>query len=709
MRKVLSSLGLLAKAKAQTMSNEDWEKVDAEFKKMYGKGVMEAMAESRLAEEKKNKRAILALLEDEEEEDPASEDEEDEEEDPSAEGEDDEEEDPTAEDEDNEEEDPTAEGEDDEEEDPTAEDEEDEEPQSMHRKVKVALKKKNKKIATMKKKMTRLASKAAPDRSPLRRAKLSVHGLGTTSSHLFGIESSLFSLKARHNRISANPSLATLSEPSASDRERTFADMRTYAEKLSNVYKQLHSERKLGDLRSAAAAGQFGVGLVNVSGTGLADQYLVLRQEALIAHILMIPDVSRFYPRRYGIQDREVMTNAFFEQVSQPWQPGQVFKGSMELEPEMAYVDDAMAKLYFGQMKEIERQYIGYLNTEGSSPMKWSLIEWMLLSIYEQMIMERNDRNIRGFYIKPNKGVPGHYLNAGTGVIYTLLRYEHENKMLPLGGTACSTYSSATMLEVVRAFVDEFINKFYGRSRDAFVLQLNEDHQHWWMESIRKVYGKDTDFSGPSSYLNMVPDRKVSIEWVPFGVEVKLMVIQVPGNIKLLEFVPGEMLKMNFDTEMEALRGWSNWKEGTSADFVGRKHSNRKALVDNNYRHQVVFTNFFGELVEENATTVDAKKGFRFIFGANTQPTKLTDIKDAEPGVVYVLEQTGETSNATRIDKSGKFSAISSEYTPTQEGDYIMLALNDEGNGFVELERCVGGERKMNATLQPNVPGNGIR
>ena len=47
-------------------------------------------------------------------------------------------------------------------------------------------------------------------------------------------------------------------------------------------------------------------------------------------------------------------------------------------------------------MKEIERQYIGYLNTDGSDPIKWSMIEWQLLNIYTALVNEQNERRIFG-------------------------------------------------------------------------------------------------------------------------------------------------------------------------------------------------------------------------------------------------------------------------------------------------------------------------
>ena len=73
----------------------------------------------------------------------------------------------------------------------------------------------------------------------------------------------------------------------------------------------------------------------------------------------------------------------------------------------------------------------------------------------------------------------------------------------------------------------------------------------------------------------------------------------------------------------------------------------------------------------------------------------------AKAGVAYIIE-CGSTENATTIAKSDKFADITEAYTPTKEGDYIMVILNSKGE-LPELERQVGGVR-VNAALQPNIP-----
>lgn len=104
-----------------------------------------------------------------------------------------------------------------------------------------------------------------------------------------------------------------------------------------------------------------------------------------------------------------------------------------------------------------------------------------------------------------------------------------------------------------------------------------------------------------------------------------------------------------------------------------------------------------------DATTMDASKGFWQVTTANTAAKAITDITNAKAGVAYIIE-CGDTDNATTIAKTGKFADITAAYTPTKVGDYIMVILNSKGN-FLELERQVGGVRKVNAELQPNVPG----
>ena len=528
-------------------------------------------------------------------------------------------------------------------------------------------------------------------------------GSGDREKFLFGIEHEFFSMDKPWNRFTANPA----SDQRLGDKKiaASFgAEVESYSSSLAERYSYLQSHNQLNPEK--LAAGEFATDYSQVTGMKGGEQYLIRRQDAIIARVLSIRQLTQYFPVRYGIQDRDVIFNAFFGEVSQAYQVGEVYKGDMEIEPEMGYVDDAMIKMKFGPMKELERMYIGYLNREGSDPIKWSMIEYAIMGSLENAQREQNMRRMRGLYVKPETGVAGSYLNAGTGVLYTLIRLHHEHKLLLTDDVAYRTYDDTNMLETVQEFYKEILAKVSeDMSLDQHVMYLNENHKQWWIQNVREVYGQQQDFTGPNSYLNIIPDSSTNMRiiWLPYLGQMPFMMMQVPGNIQFLENLPGEMLAMQTEMQMEMVRGWSTWKEGCSPAFVGRNFSSADKLKENDYLWQQIFLNKPSVTLEADATTADASKGFWFISGTNTAEKKLTAISNAKKGVAYIVE-CGNKTNVTGIDKSGSFESITEAWTPTAVGDYIMVMLNSQ-NKFIELERCIGGVRKVNKTAQPNVPG----
>lgn len=332
-------------------------------------------------------------------------------------------------------------------------------------------------------------------------------GPSDTSKFLFGIENSLFSMDCRWNKITANPrAAASLDDADEETDGVTFRKQAVaYSRSLQKRYNYLHANNMLNPER--LAAGEFATSYEGVNTAGVGNQYVVLRQDALIARVLSKRDLTQYFPVRYGIQDHDLVFNAFFSEVSQAYQTGEIWKGDMKIENEMGHVDDAMIKMKFGPMKELERIYIAYLNKEGSDPVKWSMIEFCILNSLETAQVEQNKRRMRGIYVKPKTGVAGSYLNAGTGILYTLLRYVHENKLLLHDNEAYRSYTSADMLESVQEFCSDVIESCTeDMDLDSHVLYLNKLHQPWWIKNVRTAYGKDTDFTGPDGYLNIVPD-----------------------------------------------------------------------------------------------------------------------------------------------------------------------------------------------------------
>jgi len=533
---------------------------------------------------------------------------------------------------------------------------------------------------------------------------IAVIGNGDRSKYLFGIENSMFDMTKRWNQITVNPVVATSIPPTKQDAKAFSEAVEEFAGSLRQRYAYLHANNMLSE-PTRLAAGEFSGNYDGIVDAKVGNQFVIRRQDALIARVLLKRDVTQYFPVRYGIQDHDLIFNAFFEEVSQAYQEGEIYKGGAKLEPEMGHVDDVMIKLRFGSMKNLERMYIGDQNKEGSDPIKWTMIEFFTLNSLETAQVEQNKRRIRGIYVKPEAGVAGSYLTAGTGLLYTLVRYYNEFKIKLHDDASYRSYTESDFLDAVQEFCgDVTLSVTEDTDLDNHVLYLNKLHQPWWIKNIRAKYGKDTDFSGPNGYLNVVPDTNIRIIWLPYlSPKSCLMFMQIPGNIQMLEYVPGEMLGMQMEQQMEMVRGWSTWKEGCSAGFVGRKFASKAALDANNYEWQQIFMNKPSVALAADATTIDATAGFWFETIANAAATALTDIAGAKAGVAYVIE-CAATANATTIAKAGKFAKLTAAYTPTAVGDYIMVILDSTGN-FLELERRVGGTRTINAALQPNIPG----
>lgn len=548
-----------------------------------------------------------------------------------------------------------------------------------------------------------LSQQPAPDtaQTVVAGPQLAINGPGNTPEYLFGIEAPMFSMNHRWNQIAANPRAArSMADADDTTVREFYKAVHSYGRSLQQRFAYLQQNAMLN--AKLLETGEFANNYDGVTNAGLGDQYVIRRQDALIARVLKKRELTQWFPVRYGVQDRDLLFNTYFGEISQAYQRGEIYKGEMKIENEMGYVDDAMIKIQFGPMKELERMYIAYLNRDGSDPIKWSMIEYCLLNELETAQVEQNKRRVRGIYVKPETGVAGSAMNAGTGLLYTLLRYVHDFSIKPHASADYRAYTSATMLAAVQAFVsDVTISLSEDMDLSQHVLYLNERHKPWWINNIRTTYHLDQDFTGPDSLVNRVPDTDIRIVWLPYLGSLTLMLLDVPGNLQFIEYIPGEMLAVKMEEQMEMVRAWSTWKEGCGAAFTGRKFATKAAMDANDYEWQQIFMNLPATSI---VASVDGADGFWHITTDSTTATALTDIANAKAGVAYCIEIGSATGEMPAIAKSGKFANLTAAWTPTAVGDYILVILGSDGN-FRELERRVGGTRTINTAVQPNVIG----
>jgi hypothetical protein len=512
----------------------------------------------------------------------------------------------------------------------------------------------NKRLKTENKTMSQKIHK---DVDPITNKQTSVH-MNHSETHLFGVDKSFFQKEKAYNVLFLDKEAkGTLQNAE----EIIQADFKEYSEDFVKHVQFLHQQNLLhtvtqGESVDYSAFDDFAGG----------HQFIARRQDAIINYLYKRRKLSELFNVHSNVQDKEALINSFLGDFSQPHQSGEVFKGGIKLEPELAEVHKVMLQFKFDEMDKLEKEYVGYLNKEGSDPIKYTFIEWIMVKVGEKLIDEQELRRIHGFPIKPENGKAGHCLHGSYGLIHRVYKCIEAGKLTPVmdGG-----YDPSTILD----YVEDMVSKVNEQvpSLNGLVLYMNASHVPWYKKAYRKAYGTNTDFDGNLK----VQDFDVTIKGVPNMNKSKLMFITQPENCELLEDKTGEMFGFYFERRLQNLVVASYWKEGIAFIQTGNKDI------------QFVFTNApFVELTE-NATTIDARNGDYFRTGVNTAVKTISGITNAQKGYTFKIE-CGDTTNVTKIAKTGVFANLKDAWIPTKVGDFIKLSLGKDGK-FIEAERKV--------------------
>jgi len=498
----------------------------------------------------------------------------------------------------------------------------------------------------------------------------------SSETHLFGIEHDFFALSKPWNQVSAT-GRALASVWKKKDENLFMGAFNEYAASFAERLNTLQLTGEIGTITATA------IDFSGFDNTGWGEQYLVRRQDALIAYIRTLPSVRNIFPVQYGVQDKQVMTNSFLTEFSQAYQKGKVFKGAHSVEPVLAEVFDVMFKHQFEDMKQLEREYIGYLNREASSPIKWSMVEWLMSKTLIQLNNEWNQRRILGRRITPITNEAGHHMFGSDGVLRKLWAYAEDFYLEPF--STLKLYSASTILAFVEAFVEE-VNQTVPTLTGQYIY-MNEKHIPWFLAAYRTKYGTDLDFNGSKMEVKNYSTFG-GIKAVPNMGNSCMMWITMENNIELYEDKAGEMADFYFERELETLIAASWWKEGCGAYMIGKKYASAAALTASKRKDQYIFmSNPVYDLVAD-ATTADATKCDRFVTIANTGATALTDFAGKSEGIVYRIE-CGNVTNATTIAKASLFSELTAAWIPTAVGDFLEVYWNSTTSKYVEVRRKV--------------------
>lgn len=551
------------------------------------------------------------------------------------------------------------------------------------------LQEKNQKLEAQLKQMGEEKEKTEVKKMQAKMNIVPVTGGAHTEKYVFGIEAPLFAKEKVWNAVAAaRQPLDIIAAQLGFDpdwrthKEAFMSEITNYGVSIAKRIGQLQAEGKLSSISMQS------IDFTGFDSTGWGEEYVVRRQDALIAYIRTLNKVTKIFGVRYGVQHKEILTNSFLTNFSAAYQSGHYFKGKTSVQPIEAMVNDLMIKHKFSDLKALEKEYIGYLNREGSDPMKWTWIEWVVARILEVAINEQEERRVLGRRVTPTAGTLGHHLHGSNGILETLWGWAREFRLKPFSGY---TYTSSTILTTTKSFVESVYGKL--PSLAGMTLYINEKHIPWYTAAYRTAFGAQFDFTGGKLAVMDYPD--VKIKGIPNMGNSCMMILTADGNIEFSEDKPGEMAKMYMQRDLEELIVASYWKEGVVAYMVGKKFADAATLATDDYQNQYIFFTDDTIALAADATTCDGTKGIRFSTVNNAAATTITDISSAKPGVVYRIT-CGGTTNASKTAKSNKFSLVDA-WVPTAVGDYLEVYLYqnldnsaDTSNGkFVEVSRQV--------------------
>lgn len=421
------------------------------------------------------------------------------------------------------------------------------------------------------------------------------------------------------------------------------------------------------------------------------------RIQSLLA---VLPSIEEIFPMEAGHQDLDTLVNVWFGEFSQADSSGEsdfekVKKGTYQFGTETLRMYGVMFVHVFQDLKQLEKLWIGYLNREGSNPVKLSFIEFLLAEISKVLHNEQQMRLVNGVRVNPNPNEPGRAMEAADGIYeYIRKRIDGHTDFTPDGGTTGKTVYQIKPFELPAITPGNIGEVFYlgtsmipAQYRDTGMIRLYVPALlvSWYHKYNETHYGQNRDYNPKEMYVHEFPN--VKIVPIPNADHHRRIFWTVEGNIKTYCQIAGEMYNFTLEQQDWRMKAWSNWKESIQAEAVGFKYTD-PAEMDGS--RQLIWANnedlqesYFVEMKPDTNPSARLHTSMQTV--ANNGTFTITDITDAPVGKVLTLKCGEGGENGVKINKSGNFSLLSAAWTPAK-GEVIKLMKRSDGK-FIEISR----------------------
>ena len=445
--------------------------------------------------------------------------------------------------------------------------------------------------------------------------------------------------------------------------------------------------------------------------------YRIPWRDRLQSFLVELPTLEKLFKLESGYQDLATLVNIWLGEFSQADNTqgskfDNVTKGNYEFGHETLRMYGVMFAHRFLDLQKIEKLWIGSLNREGSNPIKWSFIEYLLVETAKKLHNERELRRVNGVRKNPDPNKPGRAMDASDG-IYEYIRKKVEGHIdfTPDGGTTGKTVYQIKPFALPHITPANIGEVFYlgtsmipsvFRDTGKIVLYVPSYMIPWYHKYNETKYGQNTDYKANIQYVKEFPG--VRIEAIPNADNHGRIIWTIDGNIGLYEQKAGEMLNFQIEQEDWSLKVWSNWKEGLAALAVGYKYTDP---ADMDGSRQMIWCNDYDRPDNFFIDGPDGANPDATVHTSIQMPAgefEITDIENAPVGKVISIKCTAPDS--IEIKKTGNFSLLPSAWSPSK-GDVIKVMKRADGK-FIEISRIDSGSDSFqfdNDATELNVAG----
>ena len=411
----------------------------------------------------------------------------------------------------------------------------------------------------------------------------------------------------------------------------------------------------------------------------LGAYYRTRRQDAIVSLVQTLPSVEKYFPLLSGYQDQSPLVARFMGEFSQPYQSGFTPKGSFDFQPEILTMFNVKFDHLFTDLKELENNWLGYLNKEGSDAIKLSFVEYLLFEAAKVLHNERELRRVKGVKVAAINGVATSFIHAADGLLKFIDKKIAAFQIKPF---SIDDWTDSTIVAHIKTGTSMIPADLIATGKMRCYISESTYRKH--NENYRSLFGLVNNsmegINHPLDYPN-----------VPFvvleGTTFRRIIWTFDGNFNTFELLPGEMYKFNLEQVDRTLKVWSDWKESIWALVVGKKFA---SSAEQTYDHQIVFTtevedtDYAYVTMVKDDTSPSVLSHTSLVSQENSGPRTITTIDDATVGVPIRIK-CGSSSNKISIAKTGDFSLITAAWNPGQ-GDEIIMMKRSDGK-FVELKR----------------------